>query len=274
MPNLARGSRNAFLYASPNPGALQLKSTFDSRSYPNPRRNFLAGSCPFRLRNPRHVNSYWLNGPAQHGFPAEDWKLAVPAAAAYMRRRIVPRHAARICQPIRIFSRRGIEQNSRALLSLRAQNHYSRKNLARLFRVAAGDRTVGVVKRRSENHRQRVRRDERGWKHAEKETVIETSTNFYASNLELGSIPPVLIHQLGRSRWIIDSEVFQTMTTEGHLKKPSVHQGRGQALMVLTWIRVLAFTLTLVFFHRQMRSHLRNCSLAFVIWRVDWLTSF
>jgi hypothetical protein len=115
------------------------------------------------------------------------------------------------------------------------------------------DRTVGVVKtlRRIEHHRQRVRRDERGRKHAEKEIVLETSTNFYASNLELGSIPPVFIHQLGRSRWIIDSQVFQTMTTEGHLKKPSVHQGRGQALRVLTWIRVLAFTLTLVFIRPQ-----------------------
>jgi hypothetical protein len=125
------------------------------------------------------------------------------------------------------------------------------------------DRTVGVVKtvRRIEHHRQRVRRDERERKHSEKETVMETSTNFYVSNLELGSIPPMFIHQLGRSRWIIDSQVFQTMTTEGHLKKPSVHQGRGQALMVLTWIRVLAFTLTLVFFHRQVHSHFRNCSL-------------
>lgn len=125
------------------------------------------------------------------------------------------------------------------------------------------DRTVGVVKtvRRIEHHRQRIRRDQRGRKHSEKETVLETSRNFYASNLELGSIPPVFIHQLGRSRWIIDSQVFQTMTTEGHLKKPSVHQGRGQALRVLTWIRVLAFTLTLVFFHRQVRSHFKNCSL-------------
>ena len=53
------------------------------------------------------------------------------------------------------------------------------------------------------------------------------------------------------------------MTTDGHLKRPSVHQGRGQALLVLTMIRVLAFTLTLVFFHRQVRSHFRNCSLGF-----------
>ena len=71
------------------------------------------------------------------------------------------------------------------------------------------------------------------------------------------------VHQLGRSRWVIDTEVLQTITTDGHLKKPSVHQGRGQALIVLTMIRVLAFTLTLVFFHRQVRSHLRSCSFGF-----------
>jgi hypothetical protein len=83
------------------------------------------------------------------------------------------------------------------------------------------------------------------------------------NNLELGAIPPVFVHQLGRSRWLIDTAVFQTITTDGHLKKPSVHQGRGQALLVLTMIRVLAFTLTLVFFHRQVRSHFRNCSFGF-----------
>jgi hypothetical protein len=92
---------------------------------------------------------------------------------------------------------------------------------------------------------------------------IEESTNCYAGNLELGAIPPVFVHQLGRSRWVIDTEVFQTITTDGHLKKPSVHQGRGQALMVLTMMRVRAVTLTLVFFHRQVRSHLRSCSFGF-----------
>jgi hypothetical protein len=91
----------------------------------------------------------------------------------------------------------------------------------------------------------------------------ETSTNFYVSNLEWGSIPPLLIHQLGRSRWLIDSEVFQTMTTDGHLKRPSVHQDQGQALIALTMIRVLAFTLTQVFFHPQMRSRFRKSSFGF-----------
>ena len=75
--------------------------------------------------------------------------------------------------------------------------------------------------------------------------VVEQNTNFYASNLELGTIPPVFVYQLGRSRWVIDTEVFQTIT------------------IVLTMIRVLAFTLTLVFFHRQVRSHLRSCSFGF-----------
>ena len=127
------------------------------------------------------------------------------------------------------------------------------------------DRAVGVVKtvRTQEKKRWRIRREEGGKKRSEKETFIETSTNFYASNLQLGSVPPLFIHQLGRSRWVIDSEVFQTMTTDGHLKRPSVHQGRGQALIALTMIRVLAFTLSLVFFHRQVRSHFRNCSLGF-----------
>ena len=127
------------------------------------------------------------------------------------------------------------------------------------------ERSVRVVKtvRQQPVRRLRVQRDEQGEKHAVKETVVQPSTNFCASNLELGSIPPVFIHQLARSRWIIDTDVFQTLTTEAHLKRPSVHQGRAKALIVLTMIRVLAFTLTLVFFFRQVRSHFRKCPLGF-----------
>ena len=129
----------------------------------------------------------------------------------------------------------------------------------------AADRAVGVVKtvRQLPVKRVRVRRDEQGKKSTGKETVVEPSTNYYASNLELGSIPPVFLHQLGRSRWIMDTTVFQTLSTEAHLKRPSVHQGSAKALVVLTMIRVLAYTLTLVFFHRQVRSHFRKCSLGF-----------
>jgi hypothetical protein len=127
------------------------------------------------------------------------------------------------------------------------------------------DRSVRVVKtvRTQRKNRMRVGLNEAGRRQPQKEMVVEQSTNFYASNLQLGTIPSVFVHQLGRSRWVIDTEVFQTITTDGHLKTPSVHQGRGQALLVLTMIRVLAFTLTLVFFHRQVRSHLRSCSIGF-----------
>jgi Transposase DDE domain len=127
------------------------------------------------------------------------------------------------------------------------------------------ERTIRVVKtiRQQPVKRLRVERDQQGEKRAVKETILEPSTNLYASQLELGSVPPVFIHQFGRSRWIIDTDVFQTMTTEAHLKRPSVHQDRTKGLIVLTMIRVLAYTLTLVFFFRQVRSHFRKCSLGF-----------
>ena len=69
------------------------------------------------------------------------------------------------------------------------------------------------------------------------------STDFYASNGDLGAIPPYFIHQLGRSRWTIDVQAFQTITTgarvesafDCHLQQPSAHQ--YNALVVLTMIR-------------------------------------
>ena len=76
-------------------------------------------------------------------------------------------------------------------------------------------------------------------------------------------VPPLFIHELGRSRWTIDAEAFQTITTDGHLKQPSVHQDRGQALVNLTMIRVLAYTLSVVFYYRQVRSHFRKTSFGF-----------
>jgi hypothetical protein len=86
--------------------------------------------------------------------------------------------------------------------------------------------------------------------------VLEESTNYYATNLELGSIPPTFIHQLGRSRWRVDTDAFQTLTTQAHLKQPSVHQ--TIALVVLTMIRVLAYTLSVVFYYRQVVSRARQ----------------
>jgi Transposase DDE domain len=86
-----------------------------------------------------------------------------------------------------------------------------------------------------------------------KTAAPQESTNFYASNFQLGSISPLFIHQLGRGRWRIDTEVFQTITTDCHLKHPAVHQ--NTALIILTMIRFLAYTLSMVFYCRQVRSH-------------------
>ena len=94
-----------------------------------------------------------------------------------------------------------------------------------------------------------------------KEEVSLQSTNLYASNVDLGSIPPVFIHLLGRSRWTIDVTAFQTLTTDCHLKQPSVHQ--DVALVVLTMIRVMAYTLMMIFYQRQVCSHCRKAPPSF-----------
>jgi hypothetical protein len=127
------------------------------------------------------------------------------------------------------------------------------------------DRNVHVVKtvRHHPRPRQHVQSQGEDRKKIVRVTEIEPSTNYYASNLDLGSIPPLFIHQLGRSRWHIDAQLFQTLTTEGHLKQPSLHQGYEKAFVVLTMIRVLAFTLALVFYYRQVRSHFRQPNFGF-----------
>jgi len=119
------------------------------------------------------------------------------------------------------------------------------------------DRLVRVVKtvRIEHQHRATVR-EEDGHRIKSRTAVTQESTNFYATNFELGSISPLFIHQCSRSRWQIDTEVFQTITTDCHLKHPAVHQ--TTALVVLTMIRFLAYTLSLVFYHRQVRSHARG----------------
>ncbi len=80
--------------------------------------------------------------------------------------------------------------------------------------------------------------------------VTQASTNFPTTNFELGSIPPLFIHRCGRRRWRIDTEVFQTITTDRRLKHSAVHE--TTALAVLTMNRLLAF------YHRQVRSHARG----------------
>jgi hypothetical protein len=87
--------------------------------------------------------------------------------------------------------------------------------------------------------------------------VREEGTNYYPTNLEMGSIPPTLsIHQLGCSRWRVDTEASKTLTTQTHLEQPSVHQ--TCVLVALTTIRVVAYTLSVVFYHRQVVSHARQ----------------
>lgn len=119
------------------------------------------------------------------------------------------------------------------------------------------DRLVRVVKTvRIDRKRQvTVRREGDHLSKNKTELAIE-STNFYATNFELGAIPATFIHRLSRSRWRIDAAVFQTITTDCHLKHPAVHQ--STALVVLTMIRLLAYTLSLVFYNRQVRSHARG----------------
>ena len=121
------------------------------------------------------------------------------------------------------------------------------------------DRSLRVVKTFRIQKKHRVELTPPGSPKKQKrrrEAVREESTNYYASNLELGSIPPTFIHRLGRSRWRVDTEAFQTLTTQAHLKQPSVHQ--TIALVVLTMIRVLAYTLSTVFYYRQVVSHARQ----------------
>jgi len=119
------------------------------------------------------------------------------------------------------------------------------------------DRLVRVVKTVRIEHLRRVTVSKKdGHRIKSKTAVTQQSTNFYATNFELGSVSPLFIHQFSRSRWRIDTEVFQTITTDCHLKHPAVHQ--TTALVVLTMIRFLAYTLSLVFYHRQVRSHARG----------------
>jgi hypothetical protein len=119
------------------------------------------------------------------------------------------------------------------------------------------DCLVRVVKTVRVDQKRRVKVSQEGaHRKKSKTTVVQESTNFYATNFPLGSIPPLFIHQLGRSRWRIDTQVFQTLTTDCHLKHPSAH--KSTAIIVLTMIRLLAYTLSLVFFHRQVCSHARG----------------
>jgi DDE family transposase len=119
------------------------------------------------------------------------------------------------------------------------------------------DRLVRILKTVRIQNQRRVTISEKDTHRTKTRTAVTPeSTNLYATNFELGTISPLFIHQFSRSRWRIDTEVFQTITTDCHLKHPAVHQ--TTALVVLTMIRFLAYTLSLVFYQRQIRSHARG----------------
>jgi hypothetical protein len=89
------------------------------------------------------------------------------------------------------------------------------------------NRLVRVVKTVRREGRRRVAFTEKDAQRAKGKTPItQESTNFYATNFELGSVSPLFIHQLSRSRWRIDTEVFQTITTDCHLKHPAAIRPR------------------------------------------------
>jgi hypothetical protein len=127
------------------------------------------------------------------------------------------------------------------------------------------DRSVRIIKteRTLHKHQLPLRPSSARTRIRGKEAYDETGLNYYATNVDLGSVPPLFIHQLGRSRWRIDTEAFQTLTADGHLKQPSVHQNRAQVLVNLIMIRELAYTLSMVFYHRQVRSHFRKACFGF-----------
>ncbi len=118
----------------------------------------------------------------------------------------------------------------------------------------AADRAVPLLKSvRCCLRRQAVIRDKKFSPRQQRQTVKEIRTNYFAGNLELGSIPPLFLYELGRSRWRIDVEVFQTLTVDYHLKHATAH--RPTAFPVRIMVRVPAYTLTLVFHHREVLSH-------------------
>ena len=118
------------------------------------------------------------------------------------------------------------------------------------------DRRVRVVKTVRIKQQRRVTVSEKDCHRTKSKTAVtQESTNFYATHFELASVSPLFIHQFSRSHWRIDTEVFQTITTDCYLKHPTVHQ--TTALVVLTTIRFLAYTLLLAFDQRQVRSHAR-----------------
>jgi hypothetical protein len=124
-------------------------------------------------------------------------------------------------------------------------------------------RSVRIVKAVRTEKKKRVAVTREAGKRTKRKVASPTeTTNYYASNIEVGArTAPVFMNQLGRSRWRIDTEVFQTLTTVCHIKRAWVHE--SNALVVVTMIRLLAYVLTVVYYGRQVCSHTRSLPITF-----------
>jgi len=120
-------------------------------------------------------------------------------------------------------------------------------------------RTVKAVRAQKTN--QIVIEKENGKRVKRKRQIITEATNYYASSIDVGPSTPAFINQLGRKRWRMDSELFQTLTTDCHAKRPWVHQ--STALVIITMVRVIAYTLAMVYYTRQVCSHARRAAPTF-----------
>src|SRR3981081_4886079 len=84
------------------------------------------------------------------------------------------------------------------------------------------DRQVRVVKTVRIEHPRRVTVSEKDAHRTKSKTATsQQSTNFYATNFELGSISPLFIPQFGRNRLRIETEVFPHITPACHLTTPT-----------------------------------------------------
>lgn|GEM_PF-4229530 len=95
-------------------------------------------------------------------------------------------------------------------------------------------------------------REEDPGRQRQRQTVEEIITHCWASQRELGSIPPLFLYQWACSRRQIDAQVFQPLTVDCHFGHAAAHQ--DPALVVWIMIRLPAYTPSLLSYCRQVLS--------------------
>jgi hypothetical protein len=118
------------------------------------------------------------------------------------------------------------------------------------------DRMVRVVRSVRDRRRREqypVRRD--GQLKIERVEVLETRENFYACLLDPPASPQG-IYQAGRSRWDIDTSLFQDLTDNWHLKHMYRHQ--PQAFRAMLLLLLLAYAVFMFFVHRHVLPRCRR----------------